>query len=400
MTDVERLLAAFEAGTLLRPTPSEPSLVDLARVLAAVAGADGLHFEAGAAEVASIVGEPDHLVFIMADGLGCTTLDAEPDATFLHQHYVRELRSLFPATTAVALTSLATGAWPAQHAITGWWTHLPEIGSAATILPFIRRSDERSLVDLEVDIKKTFPVPSLWERMTRDVLCVQPDRIAGSVYSQYSTAGSRFAGYNALREGVNAVLGHVDQARTPTYTYLYIPHVDGASHEYGLNSPELRAALLAVDMTVRLLAEALEGRARIVLTADHGHLPAPQSGRHRIRSSDGFSSLLKTAPAGDPRTLHFHVRPGREEQFAHEFRSRFAERFALLTVDEVDELRLFGPDPLTEETRLRLGDFVAISLGADILAYLDANGGRDALRQASQHSGLTPEEMRIPLIVV
>jgi len=399
MTDVERLIEAFESGALLRPDAAQANLVDLARVLATVAGVEGLELSRGAEDLAAEVGEPEHLVFVMADGLGSSTLAAEPDAVFLRKHVVREIRSLFPATTAVALTSLATGEWPAQHAVTGWWTHLPELGSAATILPYIRRSDERSLTDLGVDFEATFPAPSLWSRMTRDLLCVQPDRISGSVYSKYSTADSARAGYNALREGVDAVLRHIDQAHRPTYTYLYVPHVDGASHEYGLASPELRAALLAVDMTVRTLAEALSGRARIVLTADHGHLAAPPSGRHRIRSSDGFSSLLRTAPAGDPRVLHFHVRPGREEQFAHEFRSRFAERFALLSVDEVDELRLFGPEPLTEETRRRLGDYVSISLGADILAYLDANGGRDALRQASQHSGLTPEEMRIPLVI-
>ena len=400
MTDVERLVGAFESGALLRPDAAQPNLVDLARVVATIAGVEGLELSPGARELAADIGEPEHLVFVMADGLGVSTLEAEPDAAFLNAHVVRELRSLFPATTAVALTSLATGEWPAQHAVTGWWTHLPEIGGAATILPYIRRSDERSLAELGVDLERTFPAPSLWGRMTRDILCVQPDRISGSVYSKYSTAHSARAGYNALREAVDVVLKHIQQAGRPTYTYLYVPHVDGASHEYGLASPELRAALLALDMTVRTLAEALDGRARIVLTADHGHLPAPPSGRHRIRSSDGFSSLLRTAPAGDPRVLHFHLRPGREEQFTDAFRSRFSERFALLTVDEVDGLRLFGPEPLTDETRHRLGDYVAISLGADILAYLDANGGRDALRQASQHSGLTPEEMRIPLVVI
>jgi hypothetical protein len=71
----------------------------------------------------------------------------------------------------------------------------------------------------------------------------------------------------------------------------------------------------------------------------------------------------------------------------------------LLTTAEVEDLRLLGPGPLSDETRRRLGDFMAISLADDILAYVAADGDGHALRQPSHHSGMSPDEVMIPLVL-
>ena len=138
MTDAERLLAAFDDGTLVRPSAGALNLVDLARALASIAGVPDVALADGAREIASAIGEPRHVVFMLVDGLGANMLAAERGATFLNAHTQHRLQTVFPATTSVALTSLATVEWPARHAVTGWWTHLPAIGAAATVLPYLR----------------------------------------------------------------------------------------------------------------------------------------------------------------------------------------------------------------------------------------------------------------------
>ena len=186
MSDVEELCAAFGAGTLLHPGDGVASFVDLARAMASVCGAEGAELSPAGQELAGALGAREHLVLVLADGLGLAMIeDAEPEARFLRAHLAMELRAVFPASTAVALTTLATGEWPAQHAVTGWWTHLDEIGEAATILQFRRRSDERPLGELGVTAEAAFPVPSLLPRMQRETLCLMPRAIAGSVYSRY-----------------------------------------------------------------------------------------------------------------------------------------------------------------------------------------------------------------------
>ena len=150
MSDAADLLAAFDAGELLRPDAAEPNLVDLARAIASAAGVDGIEQTPGVRTVGAHIGNPEHLVFVVADGLGVNLLERLPPQAFLRRRLAMELRTVFPSTTAVALTTLATGEWPARHGITGWWTYLREVDGAVTVVRFERRMGQKPLGELDV----------------------------------------------------------------------------------------------------------------------------------------------------------------------------------------------------------------------------------------------------------
>ncbi len=61
-------------------------------------------------------------------------------------------------------------------------------------------------------------------------------------------------------------------------------------------------------------------------------------------------------------------------------------------------MRLFGPGPLPQATRGRLGDFVGIPLDGAFLEYSPA-GGPAKPEYRGLHGGLSPEEMHVPLIL-
>ena len=79
--------------------------------------------------------------------------------------------------------------------------------------------------------------------------------------------------------------------------------------------------------------------------------------------------------------------------------NRFGDAFMLLATDDVERLRLLGPDPISTHTRARIGDFTAIARGAAVLEYTPTGQPGPVLKTVATHSGLTPQEMRIPLIV-
>ena len=140
MSGIESLVQAFESGALARPRHDRPNLVDLARAIAKLSGVSDLDLSPSAAEIAARIGDADHIVLVMADGVGMNLLESMPRNSFLPQRLHDELLTVFPSTTSVALTSLTTGEWPVRHAITGWWTHLPDLGSSATILQYTARN--------------------------------------------------------------------------------------------------------------------------------------------------------------------------------------------------------------------------------------------------------------------
>jgi hypothetical protein len=399
MSEVDRLLEAFESGSLVRPSSESLNIVDLSRAMAALAGVENVHPTAGSGLLIDIIGQSDHMVFILVDGLGVNIMGRLPGDSFLRNHHAADLRTVFPSTTAVALTSLATGEWPNRHAVTGWWTHLDEIKSAAVILQYVKRSDRRPLAGLGVEPGQVFPLPPLLKGVKRDTLALFPDQVCETSPSIYFSGHKPRCAYKSFREAIDVVIERVRQARGQTYTYLYTPLVDSAVHVYGTGRPEVLGVLNEIDREVARLHSELGGRARIALTADHGFLDAPQTARHRIRVSDSVMEHLRYPPSGDARVLYMHLREDAEEPVREFFSRQFGERFILITTDEAECLELFGPGKLSPLARSRMGDMIAISTGLDVIEYRSAGGAGRIITETSQHSGLTPQEMRVPLVI-
>ena len=72
---------------------------------------------------------------------------------------------------------------------------------------------------------------------------------------------------------------------------------------------------------------------------------------------------------------------------------------AVLSQGETEELRLFGPEPLSDFARRRFGDYVGIALAPFLLAHY-ASADSTALRHVGVHGGMCPDEVRVPVAVL
>ena len=400
MSDVEGLVAAFETGELLRPSSDEPGIVDLGNAMAALAGVENPAISRNARDIAELIGPSRHLVFIAADGLGIDAVNALGDDSFIAGHVAAQLRTVFPSSTPVVFTSLATGRWPNQHSVTGWHMYLEEIDGVSTIIWFQRRSDEQDLSTLGVSPEQTYPMPSLIGRFGRDSLSLLPHEIADSAFSTYVAGGTRQKGYKSLSEAIDAVLSRLSQAKDPTYTYLYTPNVDSAAHQFGRDHDNTLAVTRVLDGEVGRLAEQMPAETRVVMTADHGLLDADESQVHKIEPSDRMVGHLKREPWGDGRAVQFDVEEDNGELFSDAFRERFGDGFYLITTEDAERLELYGPGAISHRARQRLGTHVAVSRGVDVIRFLYPKREKRGPPAASDHSGLTPSEMLVPLVVV
>ena len=400
MDDIDRVRAWFPSAALLPPDASVANTVDLSRALASLVGADGIDLGTGAADVRRAIGAAEHHVFVLIDGLGMNLIESLPAGSFLREHLAMELRAVFPATTAAALTSLATGLWPAQHAVPAWWTYLPEHGLTATILPFIERFSEQPLGELGVTSEEVFRERALMRSFRRDTKSFLPRQVAGSVYTSYVSGGMPVSGYAELREAIGGVIERVSGATEPTYSYLYYPALDTLEHAFGPESEQVRSELRRVQHELARLAEGIAGRGRMAVSADHGVLEVAQEQKRFIERDDALLDALVVPPYGEPRVPFFRVRDGAHDAFASQFRGRFGKDFALLSIDEVEELRLFGLEPLSSIARGRIGDAIAFTAAPRVLVYGSANDRSGPAVMRGFHGGMAPEEMRIPLVVV
>lgn len=399
MPDRAQLLEAFAAGSLLRPDANYMDVVDVVRGVAFACGA-GVPLGDHARAIAGRLREARHIVLVLADGLGVDTVDRLARNTWLRRRMLRAIRAPFPATTPVAITSLATGEYPAQHAILGWWTHLPAIEAPVTVFAHQRAADGRDLRELGVAAETLLTAPLLLPRITRDSAVIMPSAIIDSVFTRWMSGTARRIAYHRQADLVTATVQRVRESAGPTFTYLYTPMPDTVAHEAGINSAAASAAVDTLDAHLEAIERALEdvsGGVRIVAIADHGHLAIET--RFEVEDGDEICSLLRVPPAGDLRTQFWHVKPGVHETFEARFRARFGADFMLLSAATVEELRLLGPSEPTGETRSRLGDYLSIARGAAALRFAGFPGREGYLRMRSSHSGLTPAEIEVPLIL-
>src|SRR4029078_6899367 len=110
--------------------------------------------------------------------------------------------------------------------------------------------------------------------------------------------------------------------------------------------------------------------------------------KRMLDPEEHLATLLRTPPSGEPRAPIFHVVPGTAEEFAATFRARFGEQFALLTAAEVLALGFRGRGPASEVGSSRLGDFMALSEGHDVLIYAIDQG---MTQMVGFHGGLAPD---------
>lgn len=109
--DVEKLLAFFRDGTHVHPSKS--SKANFLDVLTSIQHVFDVNSRGDLNEKAKIIyqeiAETDHLVFILVDALGMHLINKLSDDNFLKKHCVDSLTSVFPSTTAAAITTILSG---------------------------------------------------------------------------------------------------------------------------------------------------------------------------------------------------------------------------------------------------------------------------------------------------
>ena len=344
------------------------------------------------------VAEARHVVLLVVDGLGQAQLDAGP-APALRASRRATMTSVFPSTTASAVTTFLTGLAPVEHAMTGWFTWLGETGCVVAPLPFVTRSGGTDLAALGVSPADVFVGPTVFERVRADCHVVQPAELVDTRYSRANTRGAAPRGFQGLAALVDATLDIVRHAGRRTYVSAYWPELDALSHEFGASSAEARRHLAEIDLHFARLRAALAGSGTLlVVTADHGFVDIRAESRLEVESVPGLAPMLSRPLCGEPRLAYCYVR----DECRADFVARAVEGLdgAARVVDSAAMIEdgwfgLADPHPRLRE---RVGDYALVMQGD--YAIRDRLEGEEPFGHVGVHGGVSREEMQVPLVVV
>jgi len=336
-------------------------------------------------------------VFILIDGMGKLVLNNLLPDSFLNKSVNEVATTIFPSTTAVVLTTLATGEYPTTHAVNGWFNYIEETDESIISLPFINRFDSNEKV--KIKLTDLFYLDTRMQKIPGRVSMITPSNIVNSEYSMWSRGNTKGYGYRTLKGAFQTLSKLICKDNEKEYIYLYIDDFDTICHKFGPDSNEARELLKTIDLHIERYTKRYKDKVDTVITADHGQVRIQNENFFTINSKDEIMNLLKAPPSGDSRCACFHVKEGKKEEFEKLFNDRYGKYAKLYFQEELDNLHILGPESMCERAKCRFGDYLAIFDKEHAFLFVKDDFDRRKLKKGC-HSGDSDEEMKIPLIVI
>jgi hypothetical protein len=327
----------------------------------------------------------ERVILIFLDALGLEFLSRHRGHPLVQRLEITPLRSQFPSTTTAHVPTAHLGVAVEEHGLYEWNVLEPSLD--AIICP-LRFNPAGSSVDGELigrlDPAALVPGPTFYESLPARCIVLQPDRIAGSVFTRMATRGATIRPFRDLDEGARALAGAFGRSGTHGYGFLYWDLIDRAGHEQGPGSPGFHAAARSALDALWSQLSGLRDVA-VLVTADHGQIDvSPERVDYLDELWPGLPALLsQPRPAGSSRDAFLHVRDGQVPTVIEQLATRLGDRAEVRPAAEL----FHRPGP---RLRARLGD----------VAVLSAPGRQAWLRSAAanerwflgQHGGREPVE--------
>ncbi|MBT3450478.1 PglZ domain-containing protein [archaeon] len=350
--------------------------------------------------------ESKNIILLIIDRLGYEYLKNNFADSTIFKHTRNKITSVTPTTTAAAITVFHTGLAPQQHALTGWYMYVKEMGAAIVPLRYCTWLGRYPLEFLNYDSKDFFQLNSLFSKLKVKSHVICPKIIKGSAYSNSSYAGAEFISYpnKSMGSYFNKIKNIIketkkSQSKKKNFIYAYWSNFDSSAHDNGLNSNETKEHFLKLDKKFTQFLKSIEGtNTTVLLTADHGQIDCGEKNTVIVNKHPKLKECLAAPVCGEPRLAYCYIRPGKEKQFKSYIKTKFSKQIKLYKSSELIEKGYFGLGKANPKLKDRVGDYVLVM--KDNYAIRQFLPGDTESFNVGDHGGLSKEEMYVPLVVV
>lgn len=338
------------------------------------------------------------IVLFVFDSLGYNRLK-EVDS--LNKCKVFSLTSVFPSTTAAALTSLYTAVPPSVHGMVGFRLFLKEFGLIANMIKLspVGFRERDKLKEVGFNPKGFLPVKTIFDILRKNEVksfAFTRMHYYKSGLSTLMLKGAEILPYVNIVDLLVNVRKVVKETKGKMFITAYVDDFDTTAHYYGIKSEEEKTNIFVFFSILQdIFLKEKYDNTLILLTSDHGQIPSPPASKVDIRKHRWLSKNLIMPPTGEFRASYLYLKHGCKEECLEELSKRFSNRFIILKREEAIKLNLFGDRKMKPKNKERLGDVILISKGKNYLFYPYSKFDLKA-----RHGGLNKNEMLVPLLVL
>ena len=360
-------------------------------------------------------GGVENVILLVCDGFGHREWKNQAGRGFVktisEKGSVRPITTVFPSTTAAALSAISTGLTPQEHGLPEWYVYMSEIGEIIVSLPFTRPGEYgRDTLVGTLDPKALLDEQTIFQRLkaegVKSVTFVNRP-LARTVYSTLSRKGSELASYMTSSDFAVSLRRWVEKSRGPTMFYAYWPYIDTVEHTYGPNTDEVEveASLISHALQEGFLSKMSREAAKktlILVTADHGQVNVvPEKLLYMNRWTKLSRVFAKTPsgksilPWGGARDVFMQIEEDLLDETADYLEAKFAGSASIIKTADLIDQGMFGINKPSRRFRRRAGNLMILPHGTKTAWYRYRKG--DSLKVKGHHGGLTKDEMTIPL---
>lgn len=340
--------------------------------------------------------QSQNVIFLLIDGLGYDYLQKYGQGSFLQKHCLTKITSVFPSTTATATTALETGVPAQQHASTGWFVFLKELGVVSKILPFKAKFGGESFPNSGVSRDQIFTKSRIGDQISAPSFVIYPESI---VDGQVNTKSDYLWSYRGLTGMFTQIKKAVETSNKRKFIYAYLPDFDTLCHEQGTSSTVALDFFKKLDKKIITLTKSLSSQNFTFLaTADHGQITTNSSKVIFIQKDyPDLYDMLTLPLCGEPRVAYCYVHPDQAKSFVKYVKSKL--KFCCQVYSSKDLIKrnffgLFEPNPKLYH---RVGDYILIMKDNYIIKDFLIN--QEEKYDLGNHGGLSHQEMYVPLII-
>ncbi len=381
---------------MTRPDYNGGSIVNLMATLAAACGGSSPYPVLHALPPDELA-EARNLILLVIDGLGYDHL-VQSGADALLGGLQAKITSVFPSTTATAVTTFLTGLAPQQHGLTGWFTYFREIGSIASVMRFQPRHGGAPYTESGIGVAALFGHTPFFDTIAVPSHIVSPQWIIHTDFNTAHAGRAQRTGYRTLEEMFQAITALARSGTERQYIYAYYPELDTLAHQDGIGSPVIAGLLSTLDAAFAQWLESLAGsNSSVIVTADHGMTDATPGTRVELEHHPALADMLVLPLCGEPRAAYCYVHPDKGRLFEEYVRNELAQQAELFKSRELVEQGWFGPGEPHPRLLERVGHYTLVM--RENYSIKDWLPGERRHTHVGLHGGVSEAEMFVPLIV-
>lgn len=336
-----------------------------------------------------------NVVLIVLDGMGTDMLERNlAPGDFLRRNFVQNLTSVYPSTTASAMTSYYTGVSPNEHGWLGWSLFFKEFCRCIDVYTNLD-SYTKQPAAISNAAEFVMPYETIYHDIAKSIIGdVQPFTV-----SQSKVRIAENGNIHKTAEKFDRVcdlVAKICETEQNTFTYVQWCSPDDTAHRTGCYSDETREKLRELNHDLEKLAGSLKDTLMII-SADHGMIDITDE--ILIDRIPELNECLVMPPFIESRAMSFFVKSDRKTDFERSFANLLGHDFLLIPRREVFAKNLLGTGRTHPKTYDFIGDYLACAVSDAGLRYRTLNTKPKNMNKAN-HGGLTEQEMTVPLIIV